>query len=130
MSTSARLRSPISGRQNEVLLGDDVCSRAVDALQGYRVGPVDRDLGIESEVDDVDSRGEIGGRYSERLDVEQILPARWVGVESRDRVFAEPCGENERVVAGTAIHGVVAGAAIQGVIACAEIGRASCREKR
>jgi hypothetical protein len=48
--------------QQEVLLGDHVDTRAVDAQQCHRAGSVDRDLGIGSEVDNRDPRGKVSCR--------------------------------------------------------------------
>jgi ribosomal protein S8E len=114
-------------------------SPPVHALQHDCVDAVDRDQGIRSNVDNRDPRREIVGSDPERRNVQQVLTARRVGVEVRDRVVAEARAEHEhvetsatahRIIAHAADEPVAAAAADQGVIAEAAVERVVARPAR
>src|SRR6185312_564337 len=98
----------------------EVGSGAVHALQQDRAG-ADRDQRVAAEVLDEHAGGERRGGDAERGDVQQVLSAGRIGIEAGDDIVAEACGEQERVVAGAAVHAVVAGAADDGVGPAARI---------
>jgi hypothetical protein len=76
---------------------------------------INSDKGIRPDIGDGHTSGKGCIRYTERRNVQQILSAMRVGVETEYSVIAEPRSEDEDVIGYTAIHCVVARSAIQNI---------------
>ena len=59
---------------------------------------------------------EVGASQTKRMDIEEVLPAGGIGIETDNRVLVEVRLENESVVAEPAIQGVVSGAALKSIV--------------
>ena len=90
-SAAARMRRLWLGRSSEKEVGLCHCRGVADSNEEDRLSgiTINGDKRVGSDIGDGDPDGKIAARYSERGNVEEVLAARRIGVETKYSVIAK-----------------------------------------